>query len=61
MSKTKRSVGRPKKTRAKKLGLPVPIRFLPDEQKAYEDAAKQDGLSLSEWVRRVLRKVVGLG
>ena len=55
------------KTKAKRLGRPplpkgtvreriTPIRLQEDERTAFEKAAQQAGLSLSEWVRKTLKE-----
>jgi predicted HicB family RNase H-like nuclease len=51
-------VGRPRLPKGKALGKPTPIRFPDDERKTFEKAAKQQGLTLSEWVRQTLKQAV---
>jgi predicted HicB family RNase H-like nuclease len=51
--------GRPKKARNKVLGDRLELRLNAAERKAYEQAAKKAGLSVSEWIRECLANAVG--
>lgn len=55
MTTAKRNVGRPSlpENEVKKV---TPVRFPDDERKAYEQAAKDAGLNLSEWIRQTLKE-----
>lgn len=46
--------GRPKKAPSKVLGQRLELRITTAERKAYEQAAKKAGLSVSEWIRGCL-------
>ena len=48
--------GRPPKAADKVLGTRLELRLTAGERKAYEQAAKRDGLSVSEWIRACLSK-----
>jgi hypothetical protein len=51
--------GRPKKAPDKVLGQRLELRITAPERKAYEQAAKKAGLSVSEWIRDCLSKATG--
>ncbi len=50
--------GRPPKPKGETLGNPTPVRFMDDELARYEKLAKQEGVTLSEWVRQTLKQAV---
>ena len=49
--------GRPRKTPDRVLGQRIELRISAAERKAYEQAARKAGLSVSEWIRDCLSKV----
>jgi predicted HicB family RNase H-like nuclease len=53
--------GRPPKPADKVLGQRLELRLTDAERKAYAQAAKRSGLSVSEWVRDCLSKAAGRG
>lgn len=57
-AKKPRKVGRPKLPKGQALGKPTPIRFQDGERKLFEAAANAEGLTLSEWIRKVLNEAV---
>ncbi len=58
--KEKAKSGRPPKPEGEALDAVIPAtRCKSDERAAFERAAKNDGLTLSEWVRQTLKKAVG--
>lgn len=50
--------GRPSLPKSEVLGKPTPIRFQDAELKSFEKAAKAEGMTFSEWVRKTLNKAV---
>jgi uncharacterized protein (DUF1778 family) len=51
--------GRPPKAPNRVLGQRLELRLTTAERKAYEQAAKKAGLSVSEWVRECLSAAAG--
>jgi hypothetical protein len=47
-------MGRPKKPKAERKGEVIPIRVSADERQAIDATAEAEGLSRSDWMRRVL-------
>lgn len=64
MSKRKRRtpprLGRPPLPPKEALSAVLPIRCRGGEKRAFEAAAKRQGLSLSAWIRDTLKRAVGL-
>lgn len=56
MPEKAKKMGRPVLPKGKAKGVITPIRFQPEERKRFEKAAKQAGLSLSEWIRQTLNE-----
>ncbi len=50
---------KPRKPADKVLGTRLELRITAPERKAYEQAAKKAGLSVSEWIRDLLSKATG--
>ena len=50
----KRKPGRPKLRKGQSKGKIVPIRFTKAEAEQLTEAAKRNGLTLSEWIRRTV-------
>ena len=50
----KRKPGRPKLPKGEAKGKILPIRFTKAEAKQLTEAAKRNGLTLSEWIRRTV-------
>ena len=50
----KRKPGRPKLPKGEAKGKIVPIRFTKIEAERLAEAAKRNGLTLSEWIRRAV-------
>ncbi len=59
MARMSNPKGRPPKTPDKVLGQRLELRLTVAERKAYEQAAKKAGLSVSEWIRAFLSKATG--
>lgn len=57
-AKKKAKVGRPELPKGEALGKVKPIRFQDAELKSFEKAAKAEGLSFSEWVRKTLKTAI---
>ena len=50
--------GRPELPKSEVFGKVKPIRFQEAELKSFEKAAKADGMTFSEWVRKTLNEAV---
>lgn len=50
--------GRPELPKGEALGKVKPIRFQDAELRSFEKAAKAEGLSFSEWVRKTLKAAI---
>lgn len=56
--KKPKKVGRPKLPKGQAFGKPKTFRFLASELAAYEKAASDVELTLSEWVRKTLNEAI---
>jgi predicted HicB family RNase H-like nuclease len=55
----KKKVGRPPFPKGKARGLIIALRLQPEERAAFDKAAKRRGLSLSDWIRKMLKAAIG--
>jgi hypothetical protein len=53
-------VGRPKLPKAKRKAEVTPIRFNHEDKILYQDKAKREGISLSDWIRKTLKSATNL-
>jgi hypothetical protein len=58
-SRKQRKPGRPKLPKGQANGKIVPIRFTKAEAEQLTEAAKTNGLTLSEWIRRIVLAALG--
>jgi predicted HicB family RNase H-like nuclease len=57
----KKKVGRPPFPKGKARGLLIALRLQPEEKAAFERTAKKRGLSLSDWIREILKSAISHG
>lgn len=55
----KKKIGRPLLPKGQVRGEIVALRLQPEERAAFEKAAKKRGLSLSDWIRKILKAALG--
>jgi predicted HicB family RNase H-like nuclease len=55
----KRKPGRRKLPKGSAKGSIVPVRFSPEDRRRVEAAARENGQSVSEWVRSTLSAAIG--
>lgn len=60
MAEKKSPRGRPATPADKRLGERLELRVRPEEKQAYKAAAEADGVSVSDWVRRLLNPAAGI-
>ena len=53
-----RKPGRPKLPKGQAKGRIVPVRFAPEDIRAVETAAKEQNLTVSEWIRSTLNAAI---
>ena len=58
MPEKKPKVGRPKLAKGEARGTMTQFRLQPNERKAFEQAAKKEGLTLSDWIRETLKQKI---
>lgn len=58
MPEKRKRVGRPKMKKGEARGTMTQFRLQPDERKAFEAAAKKEGLTLSDWIRETLKRKI---
>ena len=56
--KKSKKVGRPKLAKGKARGKMTQFRLQPSERELFEKAAKEKGLTLSDWMRETLKREI---
>jgi predicted HicB family RNase H-like nuclease len=58
MATKKKKMGRPSIPKRQYRGIITTVRLKPEERQVFEQEAEKEGLTLSEWIRQTLKKIV---